>query len=73
MPPASSGETAPLAENATHVHEALLGRIPLLIQGSVRELNTAARIVEQGQSDLVGHVRAHIADTAASLGHDVTL
>ena len=62
VPPASSGETAPLAENARHVREALMGRIPLLIQGSVRELNTAARIVEKGQSDLVGLVRAQIAD-----------
>lgn len=62
VPPASSGETAPLAANARQVREALAGRIPLLIQGSVRELDTAARIVAQGQSDLVGLVRAHIAD-----------
>lgn len=62
VPPASSGETAPLAENAAKVRAALAGRIPLLIQGSVRELATAARIVERGQSDLVGLVRAHIAD-----------
>ncbi|MDR3453084.1 MAG: FAD-dependent oxidoreductase [Rhodoferax sp.] len=62
VPPASSGETAPLAANAKLVREALAGRIPLLIQGSVRELNTAAQIVERGQSDLVGLVRAHIAD-----------
>lgn len=62
VPPASSGETAPLAANARQVREALGGRIPLLIQGSVRELNTAAQIVERGQSDLVGLVRAHIAD-----------
>lgn len=62
VPPASSGETAPLATNAQKVRAALAGRIPLLIQGSVRELQTAAQIVEQGQSDLVGLVRAHIAD-----------
>jgi 2,4-dienoyl-CoA reductase-like NADH-dependent reductase (Old Yellow Enzyme family) len=62
VPPASSGETAPLAENARQVRAALAGRIPLLIQGSVRDLATAARIVELGQSDLVGLVRAHIAD-----------
>lgn len=62
VPPASSGETAPLAANAKLVREALAGRIPLLIQGSVRELNTAAQIVQRGQSDLVGMVRAHIAD-----------
>lgn len=62
VPPASSGETAPLAEGARQVHDALAGRIPLLIQGSVRDLVTAARIVERGQSDLVGLVRAHIAE-----------
>lgn len=62
VPPASSGETAPLAADAQRVREALAGRIPLLIQGSVRELDTAARIVAQGQADLVGLVRAHIAD-----------
>lgn len=62
VPPASSGETAPLAAQAQRVREALGGRIPLLIQGSVRELRTAARIVRGGQSDLVGLVRAHIAD-----------
>ncbi|NPC59084.1 oxidoreductase [Caenimonas soli] len=62
VPPASSGETAQLAVNAKQVREALAGRIPLLIQGAVRELNTAAQIVQRGQSDLVGLVRAHIAD-----------
>jgi 2,4-dienoyl-CoA reductase-like NADH-dependent reductase (Old Yellow Enzyme family) len=62
VPPASSGETAQLAINAKQVREALAGRIPLLIQGAVRELHTAAQIVLRGQSDLVGLVRAHIAD-----------
>jgi 2,4-dienoyl-CoA reductase-like NADH-dependent reductase (Old Yellow Enzyme family) len=62
VPPQSSGETAPLAANAQRVREALNGRIPLLIQGSVRNLDTAAAIVRRGQSDLVGMVRAHIAD-----------
>jgi 2,4-dienoyl-CoA reductase-like NADH-dependent reductase (Old Yellow Enzyme family) len=62
VPPQSSGETAPLAANAQQVREALGGRIPLLIQGSVRNLDTAAEIVRRGQSDLVGLVRAHIAD-----------
>jgi len=62
VPPASSGETAQLAVNAKQVREALAGRIPLLIQGAVRELHTAAQIVLRGQSDLVGLVRAHIAD-----------
>jgi 2,4-dienoyl-CoA reductase-like NADH-dependent reductase (Old Yellow Enzyme family) len=62
IPPASSGETAPLAANAKQVREALAGRIPLMMQGSVRDLATAAQIVERGQSDLVGLVRAQIAD-----------
>jgi 2,4-dienoyl-CoA reductase-like NADH-dependent reductase (Old Yellow Enzyme family)/thioredoxin reductase len=62
VPPQSSGETAPLAANAARVREALGGRIPLLIQGSVRNLDKAAEIVARGQSDLVGLVRAHIAD-----------
>jgi len=62
VPPQSSGETAPLAVNAQRVREALNGRMPLLIQGSVRSLDTAAEIVRRGQSDLVGLVRAHIAD-----------
>ena len=62
IPPASSGETAPLATQAKLVRDALAGRIPLLMQGSVRELNIAAQIVQRGQSDLVGMVRAHIAD-----------
>jgi 2,4-dienoyl-CoA reductase-like NADH-dependent reductase (Old Yellow Enzyme family)/thioredoxin reductase len=62
VPPQSSGETAPLATNAQRVREFLNGRIPLLIQGSVRNLDTAAQIVRRGQSDMVGLVRAHIAD-----------
>lgn len=62
VPPQSSGETAPLAANAQRVREALAGRIPLLIQGSVRNMETAADIVRRGQSDLVGLVRAQIAD-----------
>lgn len=62
VPPASSGETAPLATHAKLVRDALGGRIPLLIQGSVRDLSTAVQIVARGQSDLVGLVRAHIAD-----------
>ena len=62
VPPQSSGETAPLAANAARVREALGGRIPLLIQGSVRDLEKAAEIVQYGQSDMVGLVRAHIAD-----------
>lgn len=62
VPPQSSGESAPLAANAARVREALAGRIPLLIQGSVRNLDKAAEIVQRGQSDMVGLVRAHIAD-----------
>jgi len=62
VPPQSSGETAPLAARAAQVREVLGGRIPLLIQGSVRGLEKAAEIVQRGQSDLVGLVRAHIAD-----------
>ncbi|NDZ18182.1 FAD-dependent oxidoreductase [Variovorax sp. WS11] len=62
VPPQSSGETAPLAANAARVRKVLGGRIPLLIQGSVRTLEKAAEIVQLGQSDLVGLVRAHIAD-----------
>src|SRR4030095_15653101 len=62
VPPASSGETAPLARGAQRVRAALAGRVPLLIQGSVRDLQTAAVIVASGQSDLVGLVRAQIAD-----------
>jgi 2,4-dienoyl-CoA reductase-like NADH-dependent reductase (Old Yellow Enzyme family) len=62
VPPASSGETAPLATHAREVRDAIGGRIPLLIQGSVRDLSTAAQIVARGQSDMVGLVRAHIAD-----------
>ncbi|WP_398495016.1 FAD-dependent oxidoreductase [Variovorax sp.] len=62
VPPQSSGETAPLAADAARVREALRGRIPLLIQGSVRDIATAAKIVAHGQSDMVGLVRAQIAD-----------
>ncbi|VTU27132.1 oxidoreductase [Variovorax sp. PBL-E5] len=62
VPPQSSGETAPLAAGAAPVRAALAGRIPLLIQGSVRSIEKAAEIVQRGQSDLVGLVRAHIAD-----------
>jgi 2,4-dienoyl-CoA reductase-like NADH-dependent reductase (Old Yellow Enzyme family)/thioredoxin reductase len=62
VPPQSSGETAPLATNAKRVREALAGRLPLLIQGSIRNLEKAAEIVQRSQSDMVGLVRAHIAD-----------
>jgi len=62
VPPASSGETAPLASGAGRVRAAIGGAVPVFTQGSVRDLATAARIVRAGDADLVGMVRAHIAD-----------
>lgn len=62
VPPASSGETAPLAEGAGRGRQAIDAATPILVQGAVRDIATAARIVQQGNADLVGLVRAHIAD-----------
>ncbi len=62
IPPASSGETAPLASGGAAARKVLGGRVPVLLQGSVRDVATAAGIIDRGEADMVGMVRAHIAD-----------
>jgi 2,4-dienoyl-CoA reductase-like NADH-dependent reductase (Old Yellow Enzyme family) len=62
IPPASSGETTPLAHGGAAARRALGGRVPVLVQGSVRDVETAAAIVARGEADMVGMARAHIAD-----------
>jgi len=62
IPPATSGVKAPLAENAGLLRQAIGSRVPVLVQGSITDMETAARIVSLGQADIVGMARAQIAD-----------
>jgi len=62
IPPASSGVTAPLAEGAGLLKHAIASRVPVLVQGSITDVETAASIVRKGQADVIGMARAHIAD-----------
>jgi len=62
IPPASSNETAPLAAPAGRARAAIGGAVPVFTQGSVRDLRMAAAMVARGDADIVGLVRAHIAD-----------
>jgi 2,4-dienoyl-CoA reductase-like NADH-dependent reductase (Old Yellow Enzyme family) len=62
VPPASSGETMPLADAAGRARRSIDGATPILVQGSVRSIAAAAQIAQRGDADLVGLVRAHIAD-----------
>ena len=62
VPPASSGETMPLAASAGRARRSIECATPVLVQGSVRSIAEAAEIVGRGDADMVGIVRAHIAD-----------
>src|SRR5690606_5618783 len=62
IPPASSGVKAPLAESAGLLKRAIESRVPVLVQGSITEVETAASRVRKGQADIIGMARAQIAD-----------
>lgn len=62
VPPASSGAKAQLASGAAGIRAAIGARLPVLVQGAIRDPETAAQIVAAGQADIVGMARAHIAD-----------
>jgi 2,4-dienoyl-CoA reductase-like NADH-dependent reductase (Old Yellow Enzyme family) len=63
MPPLTSGvKEPPLAAGAGRARKIVRGEVPILVAGSVNDLATAARIVDEGNADLVGLVRSHLAD-----------
>jgi len=62
IPPASSGETAPLVSGARRARGVLGAQLPLMVAAGVRDLATAAAIVRAGDADMVAMTRAQIAD-----------
>lgn len=65
IPPASSGiQSTPLAECCKAARDIVQKQVPILVAGSIRNLDSAAELVEKGCADLVGLARAHIADPA---------
>lgn len=61
--PDSSGITsAPLAPIGKLAKEAVANAIPVLVHGSIRDLAKAQEVVDTGCADMVGMVRAQIAD-----------
>jgi len=62
VPPDSSGLVAPLASAGKLAKNTLRNEIPVLVHGSVRNIATAEDMITSGSADLVGMVRAHIAD-----------
>lgn len=61
--PFSSGQKeSPLAAAAAAARGTVRGEVPILMQGSVRTIEEAAKLVSGGSVDMVGLVRAHIAD-----------
>lgn len=63
LPPLTSGiEKPPLAAGARRSREVVKGEVPILIAGSVLGIKDAAEVVGRGDADMVGLVRAHLAD-----------
>ncbi len=62
LPPDSSGIVAPLAPIGKLAKTAVADEIPVLVHGSIRNLAKAQDIMDSGCADMVGLVRAQIAD-----------
>jgi 2,4-dienoyl-CoA reductase-like NADH-dependent reductase (Old Yellow Enzyme family) len=59
--PVESGQSGHLAGHA-EAAKSVVGDLPVMVTGAVRDLDRAAEIVSSGQADMVGMVRAHLAD-----------
>jgi thioredoxin reductase len=62
LPPDSSGIVAPLAPIGKLAKKIVEDKIPVLVHGSIRNLAKAQEIMDSGSADMVGLVRAQIAD-----------
>lgn len=62
LPPDSSGIVAPLAPIGGLARTVVDNEIPILVHGSIRNLALAQEIMDAGSADMVGLVRAQIAD-----------
>jgi 2,4-dienoyl-CoA reductase-like NADH-dependent reductase (Old Yellow Enzyme family) len=60
--PYSSGLASHTAAYGTIAREAVRFEVPVIVTGTVRRVEQAAEIVRLGQADMVGMIRAHIAD-----------
>jgi 2,4-dienoyl-CoA reductase-like NADH-dependent reductase (Old Yellow Enzyme family) len=60
--PMSSGRDALFADHARLAREVCRAAVPILLAGSIHDLERAAELVDEGAADAVGMVRAHIAD-----------
>jgi 2,4-dienoyl-CoA reductase-like NADH-dependent reductase (Old Yellow Enzyme family) len=61
VPTMSSGLDAHIASHGAKAKE-VVGDLPVIVTGAVRELGAAAEIIANGQADIVGLSRAHLAD-----------
>jgi 2,4-dienoyl-CoA reductase-like NADH-dependent reductase (Old Yellow Enzyme family) len=59
--PMESGQSGHLAEHAAAA-KGIVGDLPVMVTGAIRDLSRAAEIVDSGQADMVGMVRASLAD-----------
>jgi 2,4-dienoyl-CoA reductase-like NADH-dependent reductase (Old Yellow Enzyme family) len=62
VPPMTSGLEAHMVANAKRAKTVIRGERPVLTANSIRDIGRAAEIIASGDADLVGLVRAHIAD-----------
>lgn len=60
--PAISDLSGHTAEYGAMARRAVHEEVPIMVTGSVRSVERAAEIVASGQADIVGMLRAHIAD-----------
>ena len=60
--PHSSGLAGHTAAYGEIARRAVGGDVPVIVTGTVRTVEQAAEIVRAGQADIVGMIRAHIAD-----------
>lgn len=59
--PMESGQSGHLAGHA-EAAKGVVGDLTVMVTGAIRDLERAAEIVGSGQADMVGMVRAHLAD-----------
>ena len=62
VPTMGSGQSGHLAQSAALAKRVVGGEVPVMVTGAVRTIERAAEIVGDGQADIVGMVRAQLAD-----------
>jgi FAD dependent oxidoreductase/NADH:flavin oxidoreductase / NADH oxidase family len=60
--PMTAQKDAHFVPNAVRAKQVVNGEIPVLVASVIKEIDRAAQVVGDGEADMVGMVRAHIAD-----------